>query len=934
MARNATQDTGDSWFTTRTAYDIQGNVVAITDALGHPAFQYRFDLLKRRWRMDSTDAGRRDTVIDALGRPVESRDAKGALTLTGFDLLRRPTRAWARDRADDPVTLRQRIEYGDEGDRDQARARNLLGRPARHYDEAGLVTVTEVDFKGNVLQSSRQVIADAPILATYQAAPLDGWQVRPFQVDWTAAPGQSQSDHDAELLEPTGYATSTTFDALNRVTRHTLPADVEGRRRELHPTYNRAGALEQVRLDDTIYVERIVYNAKGQRTLIAYGNGVMTRYAYHLHTFRLTRLRSEPYTPLTTPDGPAYRPQGTVLQDYGYDYDLAGNILTIRDRTPGSGIPNNPQALLAADPRLRQLLGAGDALDRKFGYDPTYRLTSATGREHQTGPAADPWIDVPRGTDVTKAQAYKERYLYDAVGNLTQLVHDASNGFTRDFAMTPGSNRLREMRIGTTPYAYTSDDSGNIISETLSRHFEWNHADQLMAFGTQVTGSEPSVHAQYLYDAAGQRVKKLVRRQGGATEVTHYLNQVFEHHRWSGPAAGENNQIHVMDDQQRIALARVGPAHPDDRGPAIAYHLADHLASCTTTLDDTGALTNREEYTPYGETSFGSFSRKRYRFTGKERDEESGLAYFAARYYSPGLARWLTCDPALASPARSAFEYSASNPVCRVDPRGTDDRKPETTSGADLVPSYPIQPGMFNRLDREMQATTISIPLASGSITMQVGWEDVGIRTLNPGGLAAFLAEHVQGPLTPFEQDLVKNWGTGQTEPFFLTPIHHYPEGFVRYQLSSRGTSGETKVFNREGELLSKRPFGGHTISEGLGPLEYVPGAMALKEAGLWLLNRTIGKWLVKEAAAELGAEGEQVESEAIETATAPKPKDEPKILTDPPAEAPGGGGPFRNPPTNPPQRPANPPAGPQPDPDPWSRVEPGIDRIRKPAKK
>ena len=34
---------------------------------------------------------------------------------------------------------------------------------------------------------------------------------------------------------------------------------------------------------------------------------------------------------------------------------------------------------------------------------------------------------------------------------------------------------------------------------------------------------------------------------------------------------------------------------------------------------------NREEYFPYGETSFGSFARKRYRFTGKERDEESGL---------------------------------------------------------------------------------------------------------------------------------------------------------------------------------------------------------------------------------------------------------------------------------------------------------------------
>ena len=66
-----------------------------------------------------------------------------------------------------------------------------------------------------------------------------------------------------------------------------FPLDVEGQRRELRPAYNRAGALEQVRLDDTVYVQRIAYDAKGQRALIAYGNGVMTRYAYDPHTFRL-----------------------------------------------------------------------------------------------------------------------------------------------------------------------------------------------------------------------------------------------------------------------------------------------------------------------------------------------------------------------------------------------------------------------------------------------------------------------------------------------------------------------------------------------------------------------------------------------------------------------------------------------------------------------
>ncbi|PSM31255.1 hypothetical protein BVG81_006350, partial [Haliangium sp. UPWRP_2] len=44
-------------------------------------------------------------------------------------------------------------------------------------------------------------------------------------------------------------------------------------------------------------------------------------------------------------------------------------------------------------------------------------------------------------------------------------------------------------------------------------------------------------------------------------------------------------------------------------------------------------------------TSFGSYELKRYRFTGKARDEESGLNYHGGRYYAPGLGRWMCPDP-------------------------------------------------------------------------------------------------------------------------------------------------------------------------------------------------------------------------------------------------------------------------------------------------
>ena len=123
----------------------------------------------------------------------------------------------------------------------------------------------------------------------------------------------------------------------------------------------------------------------------------------------------------------------------------------------------------------------------------------------------------------------------------------------------------------------------------------------------QCRPSNPSFHLLVVrIDAVGRTVLAVAR------------NGVFEHHRWGGQSqASANNHVHVMDDRQRIALVRTGNAHPDDRGPAVQFHLADHLGSSNVVVNSVDTLVTREELTPYGETSFGSFAKKRYRFTGK-----------------------------------------------------------------------------------------------------------------------------------------------------------------------------------------------------------------------------------------------------------------------------------------------------------------------------
>jgi RHS repeat-associated protein len=716
------------WYHTRSTYDIRGNPLTVTDALGREAFRYVYDLTPKKGqdqqgsqvlRIDSIDAGVRRVVFDAVGNEVERRDGKGALILQAYDSLNRPSRMWARDKAGETVTLQERLEYGDSPDagltRVEAQRLNLLGRLYQHYDEAGRLTFRGLsqasgeeaayDFKGNVLEKVRQVIGDGAIVSALSQNP-PGEPRQTFQVDWQLEP--------AELLDSTPYQTSATYDALNRVKLMRYPLDVNQVRQVLVPEYNRAGALEKVSLNNQLYVERIAYNAKGQRVLIAYGNGVMTRYAYDPETFRLVRLRTDRFT---QPADLTYHPTGMPLQDFAYRYDLVGNITALKDRTPGSGILNTPSG--------------PDALDRAFTYDPIYCLLSATGRECDIPPNPPaPWReDQPRCADLTRTRAYREAYQYDAVGNMRQLHHEhiQADGsvlaINREFTLVgdgspvPLNNRLATVTIGQTEIEYGYDANGNLTNEGESRQFEWDHSDQMRAFREQAPGSsEASVVAQYLYDAGGQRVKKLVRKGANQFEVTVYIDGGFEYHYLvTAGEPKENNTLHVMDDQQRIALVRVG--EPFDRlvsTPAVQYHLGDHLGSSNVVIDGNGGWINREEYTPYGETSFGSFKRKRYRFTGKERDEESGLYYHGARYYALWLVRWVSCDPKGTQDSLNVYVYAKNNPIYFKDIDGAQSTK-STPSYSEVLDRYidinnPQQPNPGNLLPKS-QGVKISLDL-------------------------------------------------------------------------------------------------------------------------------------------------------------------------------------------------------------------------------
>jgi RHS repeat-associated protein len=92
-------------------------------------------------------------------------------------------------------------------------------------------------------------------------------------------------------------------------------------------------------------------------------------------------------------------------------------------------------------------------------------------------------------------------------------------------------------------------------------------------------------------------------------------------------------------------------------------------------VDATSHVVSYEEFHPYGTTALqlgrsGEVSLKRYRYTGMERDEETGLAYHTARYYSPWILRWLSCDPVGLGDGANVFRYSRCSPCTHSDPGG------------------------------------------------------------------------------------------------------------------------------------------------------------------------------------------------------------------------------------------------------------------------
>ena len=330
-----------------------------------------------------------------------------------------------------------------------------------------------------------------------------------------------------------------------------------------------------------------------------------------------------------------------------------------------------------------------------YTYDALYRLIKATGREHlgQNGrPTPPDWSNTfhtnplhPR--DGRAMGTYVEEYWYDAVGNFLEMKHRNSDPeldwsrfytYNEDSQLEPEkkSNRLSSTTINGTEESYSTegdgyDDHGNMLHMPHLRVMAWDFKDQLQMVDMMGGGK-----AFYVYDAAGQRVRKVIENQDGVRQKERFYLSGFEIYRkFNGSDLLERETLHMMDDNQRRALVETRTQGIDSSPEQlIRYQFGNHLGSASLELDAAGQIISYEEYFPYGSTSYqavpnGTETSKRYRYTGKERDDETGLYYYGARLFSPCLARWTSPDP-IKKQGISCYVYVNNNPLNLIDPFG------------------------------------------------------------------------------------------------------------------------------------------------------------------------------------------------------------------------------------------------------------------------
>ncbi|QSQ15624.1 RHS repeat-associated core domain-containing protein [Myxococcus landrumensis] len=611
-------------FVTRYAYDEEGKLLSVEDALGSV---YSF-------------------IYDAQRSLVAKQDANGNLTTYANDALDRRTdeyqhldahlRLTPQQRGSVPGeegtnTLHWHVGYDEEGNissRQDAEGQmtvevhGVLHRlEARtflnHKQPRELPSVDGEDYaydgNGNVTsvvqtkQTSTGTVVETTVRTfdgldrMKEELRYDGKRVS-YEYD---AKGNRQRVEDADSV-----ATVYTYDALDRVRTATLNASATTY------AYWPDGLLKGIRYPNGAE-ERRCYDASGRVTDILTAKGTVSDVC-----------------------GTA----ATVVSRYGYGYDANGNRMSqIEQRTSPT----------------TQTLGATESTT--YGYDALDRLV---GVKYPDGQAA------LYRMDAVGNRVGERRAPVSAVGGLTaaaffalataDVVSDVSTSFDR----ADRAHSQADAKDSSRTVTMTWDNNGNLVArqnQAGTRLLSWDIRNTLTVVhegGTEV--------GRYDYDTNLHRTK----RRTATANVEYVLDDAFVLQEADATQASHPTTRRYHYGKGPLAVSEVAATTTSFLG-------ADALGSATDAISTAGRVVAARQYDAWGNHRNGtapSAGDFKLGFTGHQYDTETGLTYARARYYDADLGAFISRDAYEGTlgdaPSLHRFVYVKNNPLRYTDPSG------------------------------------------------------------------------------------------------------------------------------------------------------------------------------------------------------------------------------------------------------------------------
>lgn len=547
---------------------------------------------------------------------------------------------------------------------------------------------------------------------------------------------------------PVTYQTQWTYDTWNRVTEMLYP-DQE----KVTYNYNLGGLLHSMKgiksSTQYNYVTQLGYDKFEQRLYLSYGNGTETTYSYEPERRRLHNMVAETAANRKMMDNvytydkvnnilnlknnaeiPASNLMGGSAQ-YDYQYDDLYRLTTAAGNHKGSNHENrytlamtyNSVHSIVKKEQVHQFKGydTNDWSPRNkttYNYDYAYGQTQPHAPTHigehiytydangnQTG-----WTDDVSGQErqilwdeENRIKAIADNgqlfsYVYDAAGERVLKSSGGGQNVAINGSKKAGKGSIGNFTIYVNPYVVLRNSQvtkhfyiesqrvATKLTESNEGLLQGNAGNKKIDYSNKQAKLQGYFNKQYAdLDIELEKVEGTAGNSGNTPP-----GQSNTPANGNGNGNGNNNGGNGNGNN----TVGNGNGNGNNTEAFVFYYHPDHLGSSSYISDANGEVCQHLEYFAFGETFLEEHSNTDstpYLFNGKELDEETGLYYYGARYYSPREQVWSSVDPlALYDPVKevehyidgehnggvyyssnlNVYGYTYQNPIRYVDPNG------------------------------------------------------------------------------------------------------------------------------------------------------------------------------------------------------------------------------------------------------------------------